>query len=431
MKIRITTLLLIYLFNFSFLNHVSAQDSTLPAVLFEKLQANPDIRILETKVDLEFTQPVDHNHPEKGTFQQLVHLIHKDFSKPVVLWIEGYASRGNSEQEITKLLDANQIMVEHRYFGKSVPDSIDWKYLTIEQAAADHHRIVEAFKNTYHGKWVSSGISKGGQTTIYHRRFYPDDVDASVCYVAPLNFSDEEPRVYTFLQSVGDEECRQKILNFQRTVLQNKEQLLPLFNDYIREKEYTYSMGIDSAFEYIVMEYPFSFWQWQKENCFDIPDSTADNQELLNHLMAGSDADFFSDKSMKYFQPFFYQALTQTGFYNYDTRPFRGLLTKVIQPDFNMTLPPGVHVTFDPKPMKDVKAWLDEYGNNMIYIYGGNDPWSASAVQLSGKTNALKMVLKNGSHKTRISSFPEEQQMQMLDSLKTWLNIDIEEEVIK
>ncbi|MEJ2544709.1 MAG: S28 family serine protease [Calditrichaceae bacterium] len=431
MKLRNNILCLCLLLLIVILTCTNAQDNNLPSELLEKLQANPDIQIKETKVDLMFTQPIDHNHPEKGTFQQLVHLLHKDFSKPVVLWIEGYASRSNIEQEITDLLDANQIMVEHRYFGESIPDSMDWKYLTIKQAADDHHRIVEAFKSIYHGKWVNSGISKGGQTTMYHRRFYPDDVDASVCYVAPLNFSDKEPRVYTFLNNVGDKECRDKILNFQKTVLKKKAELLPSFKDYVREKEYTYKIGLDSAYEYCVLEYPFSFWQWHNLDCEDIPSVTASNDSIFDHLMKGSDAYFFSDKANDYFRSFFYQALTQTGFYGYDTQPFKGLLTKVTNPDFTMALPEGVEVSYDPKPMQDIKNWIDEHGNNMIYIYGEIDPWSASAVELSGKTNALKMVKKGGDHRTRIKSFPEDQKEKILNTLEEWLQVPLNRKAVE
>jgi hypothetical protein len=413
-----------------------AQDTTLADGILEKLQAIPGMQVGETKVDLMFSQPVDHNNPDAGTFKQQIHLIHKDYQKPVVLWLEGYESRGNSEQELTKLLDANQIIVEHRYFGKSLPKSIHWQYLTIKQAAADDHRIVQAFKDIYPGKWVNSGISKGGQTTMYHRRFYPDDVDASVCYVGPLNFSDKEPRIYNFLESVGDSRldsagqasCRQRILNFQRTVLKKKEDLLPMFKEYIKQKGYTYAMGADSAFEYTVLEYSFSFWQWHKFDCSEIPGSGSGDSVLIDHLMKGSDPYFISDQGIKKYRPFFYQALTQEGFYGYDPKPFSGLLEKVIDPDFRMTLPDSVHAVFDPKPMQDVNAWINKSGNNMIFIYGEIDPWSASAVQLSGETNAIKMVNPGGDHRTRISSFPDSMRTQILDSLESWLDVSILDE---
>lgn len=430
MKSKICIYLIVTL-HIIFVRTLYSQGSELPQKLYEKLQANADIQIQETKVDLLYTQPIDHENPEKGTFQQQVHLLHKDFSKPVVFWIEGYASRGNKEQEITKLLDANQIMVEHRYFGESVPDSIDWNYLNIKQSADDHHRIVQTFKEIYSGKWVNSGISKGGQTTMYHRRFYPDDVDASVCYVAPLNFSDEEPRVYTFLDNVGDQECRDKILNFQKTVLKKKKELLPLFKEYVDDKEYTFVMGIDSAYEYCVLEYPFSFWQWHDLECSDIPGSGSHVEDLFDHLMEGSDAYFFSDKANEYYQSFFYQALTQIGFYNYDTKLLNGYLKKITKPQFTMALPKGVNVSFDPKPMQDINDWLSNYGNNMIYIYGEIDPWSASAIELSDKTNALKMVHLGGDHRTRITSFPDEQKDLILNTLEKWLDVPLNRDAIE
>ncbi|HES59891.1 MAG TPA: hypothetical protein ENO18_05605, partial [Caldithrix sp.] len=165
--------------------------------------------------------------------------------------------------------------------------------------------------------------------------------------------------------------------------------------------------------------------------CSDIPDSTAENDTLIDHLVEGSDAYFFSDKANKYFHSFFYQALTQTGFYNYDIEPFKGLLTKVIEPNFTMALPEDVEVSFDPKPMQDIKNWLDEHGNNIIYIYGENDPWSASAVELSGKTNALKMVKKEGDHRTRINSFPDEEKEVILETLEKWLQVPLNREAVE
>ena len=111
-----------------------------------QIQNLTDVHLNKIDFEVEFTQPIDHKHPDAGKFTQRIFLTHRDYSKPVVLWLEGYESGGSKTQEITKILDANQIVVEHRYYGESLPDSIDWQYLTIEQSAADHHRVVEAFK---------------------------------------------------------------------------------------------------------------------------------------------------------------------------------------------------------------------------------------------------------------------------------------------
>ncbi|MFB1479207.1 hypothetical protein [Corallococcus sp. RDP092CA] len=80
-----------------------------------------------------------------------------------------------SPMEPTYLVEGNQLLVEHRCFNNSTPQPTDWRLLNIEQAAADHHRIVQAFKPLFPGKW----ISKGGMTSLYHRAFFPRDVDAT------------------------------------------------------------------------------------------------------------------------------------------------------------------------------------------------------------------------------------------------------------
>ena len=63
----------------------------------------------------------------------------------------------------------------------------------------------------------------------------------------------------------------------------------------------------------------------------------------------------------------------------------------------------------------------------MIFIYGGNDTWSATAVELTGETNALKMVKSGGNHRTRINSFDNKERDKIINSLETWLDYKIPE----
>ena len=91
-------------------------------------------------------QPVDHNNPDGKKFKQKFYLSHKDESLPMVIELDGYNIDYNRKNELATILKSNRIVVEHRYFGESRPDSLDWKNLTIEQAAADHHKIIETMK---------------------------------------------------------------------------------------------------------------------------------------------------------------------------------------------------------------------------------------------------------------------------------------------
>ncbi len=371
-------------------------------------------------------QRIDHFGEDTATFLQKIYLSHIDFSKPVVIVTEGYSATRNYISEPAKIIKANQIIVEHRYFNESVPDSMDWKYLNIKQAAEDHHVINQLFKQVYKGKWVSTGISKGGQTTLYYNYFYPNDVDLAIPYVAPINFSKEEPRVFEFLKNNGSEECRTKVFEFQKLVLENRDKLLPMFEEYAKENGMTFKMGNEAAFEYCVLEFSFAFWQWGDLPCEEIP-ASGDDMEAVFSAFKKVGFSFFSEEGVAPIRPFFYQALTEIGFYTYDPQPFGDLIQVVKHPNFNFTMPKGADTIYNYQSMKDVNDFLQNKGFNIIYIYGENDPWSASSVQLiEGKTNALKMVKKGGSHKTRIHSFEEPEKQKIIDTLENWLQMKIE-----
>ena len=51
---------------------------------------------------------------------------------------------------------------------------------------------------------------------------------------------------------------------------------------------------------------------------------------------------------------------------------------------FEYCPPEGTEPVFDPEAMQDIHQWITTEASNMIFIYGKVDPWSASAVQLTG-----------------------------------------------
>jgi hypothetical protein len=391
----------------------------------------------KTEVDTFFTekyiiylqQPLDHHYPEGKKFTQRIILSHKDFKAPVVFITEGYsAAYADSPDYINELsgyLNANQVVVEHRFFNKSVPDTLDWYYLTIFNSASDHHKIVELLKNIYHDKWVNTGISKGGQTTIYHRFFYPEDVDASVGYVCPINFSKEDKRAYIFLDTVGSQYCRDKIYNFQKELLKNKDKYLPVFKKLAEEKGFTYRMGYKKGFELTVFEFSFAFWQWGAFPCDSIPEAyNTTPKKMIRFLDKVAGLEWISDQGIEKMQPFFYQALRELGMYGYNIKPFAYWTTYKHNPTFDFTAPKGVSVYYNPEIMRRVDYFVRHEAHNMIFIYGGSDPWSFAAVQPTYHTNSFRITKPGGSHKTRINNLPDYQRIMILDSLNKWLKIE-------
>ncbi len=137
-------------------------------------------------------QPTDHSNPSSGSFKQKLVLFHRDFNEPMVLQTSGYSIYSERMSRLAATFKANQLQIEHRFFNDSSPSPKDWSKLDIKQAADDFHEIVSVFKKLYVRNWVGTGASKGGMTSVFHRRFYPNDLNGTVADVAPLSFSVED-----------------------------------------------------------------------------------------------------------------------------------------------------------------------------------------------------------------------------------------------
>ena len=415
-------LLLLWFFFFHVLSQeVSVYDllKEIPGAEVKKI--TPD-SLYKAAWEVMISQPLDHKHKRKGHFKQRIWVSYLDSLQPVVFVTEGYSAGRNYVSELARLTHANQIIVEHRYFGKSVPDKLDWRYLTIQQAAADHHYIYTLFKKVWPGKWISTGISKGGQTTMYFKYFYPEDADICVPYVGPLNFAVVEPRIFTFLDTVGSDSCRARIHSYQMRMLKERKKIFPLFEKYAEEMGYTWKRvgGDSAAYEYSVLEFPFAFWQWGLK-CRDIPVADTSSKALFDFFKKAKIFDYFSDFGIGYFEPFFYQAMTQLGYYGYRPSRYQGEIRHVRDTTFRFAAPRHVRLKYDNRIMPEIDAFLQDQGDHFIYIYGGTDTWSATAVRLHGKANALQIFKPQGSHFTRIGNLPETQKKAVIDSLEKWL----------
>lgn len=427
MHIRYAALLLFALLSAS----VSSFAQTVLEQKISAISAIKEIRPLETSEFSEkyvtyFTQPLDHRHPEKGSFRQRVIVSHVGFDRPTVIVTEGYgaayALRSQYREELSKLLNANMIFVEYRYFLESTPEPKDWQYLTAENSADDLHAITTAFKNIYPGKWIATGISKGGQTTLLYRTFYPDDVDISVPYVAPLCYGVEDGRHEPFLHKVSTPENRKIIEDFQLEALKRKATLLPRFEKYCTEKNYSFRAPIEEIYDYSVLEYSFALWQWGTP-ISSIPATTASDDEIFSHLLAISEPGYFTADSPN--ASFFVQAARELGYYGYDVQPFKqylsiqsseGYLHRLMLPEELKDMP------FDKTLSKKITKFLKKQDPKMIFIYGQNDPWTAAGVTwLKNKKNIHVFIQPNGSHLARINTLPEAEKAKVMELINEWL----------
>ena len=422
---HLTTIVCLFLgFNLIAQSDIEKSLFLLEDVIFKSIDAPKGY---EAAYELMVKQPLDHKNPDRGHFYQRVFLSHLGFDAPSVLITEGYNRPTNRVYELSRFLSANQLDVEHRYYGASMPDSLDYRYLNLEQATADLHRINRLFRTIYNGPFVTTGISKGGMTTLFYRYFYPDDVEASVPYVAPINVDFKDKRIYKFLDNVGDKACREKVENFQRHLLKNKSEYLPLVKWYSKGQNNSFErLTVEGAYELAVLEYSFSFWQFGVP-CDNIPALTEDREKILDHFLSVSGVAFFSDKSITDFGPFYYQMGHEMGYYGYNTDDFKEYITVVGDEPSAVFRPENVSTTFDPTFTRKAQKWMTTELERVVYINGANDTWSATAIQPKKKLDAVVFNLAGQSHgSARIKNMTAEEKALLESTLERWLKIDIQ-----
>ena len=398
--------------------------------IVEKLSCLEDVTFAEVRsaisgirhFEMKFRQPVDHESPDRGDFLQRVVLLHRSEIEPMVLQTSGYSIFGVRLTAIANLFSTNQIQIEHRFFSDSVPANLDWSKLNIKQSADDFHQITSKLKKIYKTKWVNTGASKGGMTSIYHRFFYPDDLDGTVADVAPHSFSTSDERYAEFVRNVGGEayrECRENFKNLQIQLLQNRD----LFTPDIKG-DFSQLGSAEVAFEHSVIESVFYFWQYgspdsKTEGCSAIP--TEDVREMYKYLQSVADISDYLNSSISPFLPYYFQAATQLG------NPANAIdhLMDLLQFDLNIDqyTPKGVDYSYSNEDMLLIDQWVRQSADKVIFIYGEFDPWTAGEFPVSSTgLDVKKYYAPKGNHGAKFTNLSRDQYAEVVDTLALWLN---------
>lgn len=382
------------------------------------------------KCEFYLTQHLNQKDSLSGTFNQRIFICHRGFDRPTVLVTEGYmadyAVNVRYNIELADILNANIVVCEHRYFGKSMPEIINWDYLTVENEAADLHNVVKTLKILYKQKWVATGVSKGGMTTVFYNTFYPGDVDAYVPYVAPLNSCPEEKlhSQYIFTKS-GTPAMRDKMRAAQLYFLKNKKTIFPEWSKLCDRNQLKFKVSKSQIYDLCVLEYSFSFWQyWNKEDIPDFKSYTAENS--AQYLYKYVEPNYFSPETD--ISSFYVQAAKEIGYYTYDVTPFKAYIKpeEVENYMYNVIMPQDMpHFEFDSALYNKVVDYYTTNDPKMIFIYGEYDPWSASGmfrvVSDKDKQNMKFYINPEGSHSSEIKDFSSSTQDEIKTKLKKWL----------
>ncbi|WP_030804567.1 S28 family serine protease [Streptomyces sp. NRRL S-337] len=403
----------------------------------DRILAIPGMSLVEEKpVDgyryfvLNYTQPIDHEHPSRGTFQQRLTVLHKSVDRPTVFFTSGYnVSTTPSRSEPTKIIDGNQVSLEYRYFTPSRPTPTDWKKLDIRQAATDQHRIFRALHRIYGKNWIDTGGSKGGMTATYYRRFFPHDMNGTVAYVAPNDVNNDEDSAYDrFFQHVGTPQCRADLAAIEREALLRRGEMVKRFQDWADQEKQTFTNtgSADRAYEVMVTDLVFGFWQYQPAEtaCAEIPKPTASTDELWKWMDKVGGFDSYTDQGMEPYLPYYYQAGTQLGEPGYGYPNLAGLLKYPGINNSRTFVPKDIPMRFDRRAMPDVDRWVRHHARQMMFVNGQYDPWSSEHFEVGkGSRDSYVFTVPGGNHGSNIAKLKDADRTKATAELLAWAGV--------
>ena len=443
----------------------------------EAIPLDPSAWFFEEKYLVIFEQPLDWNDLDAGSFPQRVEIGLRKDAPFAVMETNGYTLRDkypgvqeglaelgkDDAPEMGRLLSANYVNVEHRFFGDSRPadmsntDTRYWEYHTAENAAGDYHRIYQALSPLLGDALVATGSSRGGEMTNVYAYYFPEDMRAYAAYVAPCPVGTEDPRFYEFVYTkIGDDaygpeqaaELRGLITDFQVDLLKYKQTLLPVLEETALGQMgciFQAQTPLDQLYDVIVLEFAAQFWQYQRVSfedlraILDMPDGTPEA------LQAKQEAEFAMlmqiqtpmDWSINFFAwPYYVNAVTTYGQYHYDFSWLRAALAAAgVEDTLSVTeaLEDGLlwrlvfteeqraAFTYDGAFAESLAASIDTTEAKHLMVYGATDPWISLRLPETDNPNVAVFVHPTEPHSAMISTMPEAVQAEAIAVLQGWL----------
>lgn len=277
------------------------------------IKSDPDATIVKKKqrgeldykeaYSMFFRQDVNHDVAGGNTFQQKVCIVFRGFDRPTILVTEGYMWYDfHDAEDLSVNLNANLVHVEHRNFGESYNrDNGVWEYETAAQTSADLHAVFQALKPLFKGKWMSTGNSKNGVTSIHYAYYYPNDMDLTAAFCAPFMLSLADARFGDYLQNeISTEQNRKLMKQGIRKALNGGEDGI-IFKSVCRMFESS-GMKTPAFTEYVsvVFDSFFQIFQYSLDNekaeklTTLANDTEALVQQIASGIQEGSDEEYYT-----------------------------------------------------------------------------------------------------------------------------------------
>ena len=397
-----------------------------------------------------YLQPIDHNHPELGTYKQQVMLTYKDAEALTVLHTQGYALAGEHGKNHNRLdsigfpaiclvpnitsdvPSTNIVQVEYRYHGFSLPEGEQDKfnYLNAKQQSADLHNIVTDLKKALlKGKWVSTGVSKNGMTTYEYAYYYPGDVDAYMPYAAPLMQELYDIRIGKYMFNESCKDYQTQIQAAFKKVLTDKTLYEGVKEEFLKYNIQKYGLANADTTQATLVQLMFGNL-FSKESYGDIeawskyiPTEQSTAKDYLTFILLDENDERVNLKRNQRRasgeNPFAVQIEVDQGNLCYDYSVI--LDCPLLQAGVKKSLEDYMNDPKNKQPVQlslDVIEFLKTTTCPMFFVYGENDPWTGTAIPDPTNDNVKKMVVKNGTHTDSFLRMSPEEQNKLLQWMK-------------
>ena len=419
--------------------NTTLEDALTNSHLFSDIKENPDKGAMEKKKkgELDYLsqysmfieQPVNHNQPDADKFKQKVSIMFRGFDRPTILVTEGYLwEQFKDAEDIGINLKANMVHVEHRNFGESFnQDRGKWEFETSAQASADLHAVYQALKPIFKGKWMSTGTSKSGETSIDYAYYYPGDMDLAAAFCSPFNLSLDDKRYGEYLfNEVSTKELRDIMKEGVRSALKDGEEgVYKKACEEFKKK----NMPVPSFAEYVYNAFDTFFSVFQ----YTLPSKQKKSIESIvetESSLVAAICDNIASLRNKDLYTYFVDCAKEQGFPNVGYDYFADLLegTSFKAKD---VLPSELH---------SEDRWLVKYYDNsvrtdmsktffvnstvpLLFYYSQDDPWSAGKPEKIGP-NARMIINPIGVHRPKINDpayCPADVKQEVMDYIRTYI----------
>lgn len=359
-----------------------------------------------------FTQLIDHNNPEAGTFSQRYYVDEtygQSDDSPVFFYICGESActsrtLSGAIRTYAKKYNAKLIALEHRYYGESLPtrsfSTRDFRYLSTEAALDDLAYFQRHIRNhnNWTGTWIAFGGSYPGSLSAYYRLKFPYLVAGALASSAPVMAKEDFIEYDTHVTTVAGPQCSDQM----RQVVSEVESALNDAPGLARIKALFEASEIDDPvdFLYLIADTGAAAIQYGMRDafCSSLSSSVnplegyADFAKKLYKAMDVTAVEITAQGSLSEnpgdykkgvgMRQWYFQSCTEYGYWqNANPDPALSSRSSLINLDYHRHICQRLFGLEEPANTTELNKTfyfplMDELVTNIYFTNGSNDPWS-------------------------------------------------------